>query len=188
MEVVKVNGHIKYNSVGKAVFNTIPSSLGNLPMGAILIGSAKSKTKQEWGYTVTFNGVRDDGGWKVMVVPVDYQVGIQDIDLEAGRTATGIMVRHKKGIKRAITAHTPPMTSSEISAILQAIDPNDTPTSTSEEEETAGGMTTCFAVAYHDPWEGGPTCKVMYSGDRIAPMYSGALALWNEMQLDFVEM
>ena len=123
-----------------------------------------------------------------MVIPSSYQVGLQDVDLEAGRVATGIMVRHKKNIKRAITAETPPLTSSEISTILKAIDPNDTPTSTSESETTAGGMRECFAVAYHDPWVGGPTCKVMYSGDRVAPMYNGVLNVWERLQLDFVEM
>lgn len=184
MEVVKTNGHIKYNSVGKSVFTTIPSSLSALPVGAILIGSATNKVKHDWGYTIAFANV----SWKVMAIPSSYQVGLQDIDLEAGRTATGIMVRHKKGIKRAISATLPPMTPSEISKVLKAIDPNDTPTSTSEEETTAGGMTACFAVAYHDPWVGGPTCKVMYSGDRIVPMYNGALNLWNELPLEFVEM
>lgn len=184
MEVVKTNGHIKYNSVGKAVSTSIPSSLSALPVGAILIGSASNRVKHDWGYTIDF----EDVNWKVKVTPSEYQVGLQDIDLEAGRTATGIMVRHKKGIKRAISAKLPPMTPSEISQVLKAIDPNDTPTSTSSSESTAGGMTTCFAVAYHDPWEGGPICKVMYSGDRIVPMYNGALNLWNELPLEFVEM
>ena len=184
MNVVKTNGHIKYNSVGKAVTTSTPSSLANLPMGAFLIGPATNKTKHDWGYSISFSDVN----WTCMVRPFEYQVGMQDIDLEAGRTATGIMVRHKKGIKRAISAKTPPLSASEISTILKAIDPKDTPTSTSESEETASGMRTCFAVAYHDPWEGGPTCKVMYSGDRIAPMYNGALGLWDQLQLDFVEM
>lgn len=184
MDVVKVNGHIKYNSIGKAVTTAIPSSLANLPVGAFLIGSAANKVKHDWGYSITFA----QASWTCMVMPQEYQVGLQDIDLEAGRTATGIMVRHKKGIKRAISAKTPPLTASEISTILQAIDPNDTPTSTSSSEETAGGMRTCFAVAYHDPWVGGPTCKVMYSGDRIAPLYNGALGVWSQLQLEFVEM
>lgn len=185
MNVVKTNGHIKYNSVGKAVTTSIPSSLSNLPMGAFLIGPASRATKHSWGYSISFGSASN---WTCMVMPKEYQVGLQDVDLEAGRTATGIMVRHKKGIKRAISATTPPLTASEISTILKAIDPNDTPTSTSSSETTAGGMRARFAVAYHDPWEGGPTCKVMYSGDRIAPMYNGALGLWNELQLEFVEM
>ena len=184
MDVTKTNGHIKYNSVGIAVTTTIPSSLSALPVGCVLIGSAANRVKHDWGYTIAFADVN----WKVMVKPSKYQVGLQDIDLEAGRTATGIMIRHKKGIKRAISATLPAMTSTEISRVLKAIDPNDTPTSTSSEETTAGGMTTCFAVAYHDPWVGGPTCKVMYSGDRIVPMYNGALNLWNELPLEFVEM
>jgi hypothetical protein len=184
MNVVKTGGHIKYNSVDKAVTQTIPSSLSALPVGAFLIGSAANKTKHDWGYTISFSDVT----WSCMVRPQEYQVGLQDVDLEAGRTATGIMVRHKKGIKRAISAKTPPLASSEISVILKAIDPNDTPTSTSSSETTAAGMRTCFAVAYHDPWVGGPTCKVMYSGDRIAPMYNGAMNLWENLQLEFVEM
>lgn len=184
MNVTKVNGHIKYNSVDKAVTTTVPNSMANLPMGAILIGPANNATKHAWGYSINYSQV----AWTCMITPSEYQVGLQDIDLEAGRTATGIMVRHKKGIKRAITAKTPPMSASEISVILKAIDPNDTPTSTSESEETAGGMRAWFAVCYHDPWVGGPTCKVMYSGDRIAPMYNGAIGLWEQLQLDFVEM
>lgn len=184
MNVTKIDGHPVYYSVDKAVSSSIPSSLENLPMGCILIGPATNKVKHEWGYTIGF----DDVDWKIMVKPMKFQVGLQDIDLEAGRVATGIMVRHKKGIKRAISAETPPLTPTEISGILKAIDPSDTPTSTSSEETTAGGMTTCFAVAYHDPWVGGPTCKVMYSGDRIAPMYNGALNLWNGLPLEFVEM
>ena len=177
------NGN-KYTNIGIAVTTTIPSSLEALPMGCMLIGSATNKVKHDWGYTIGFGDVN----WNVMVFTKEFQVGLQDIDLEAGRTATGIMVRHKKGIKRAISAKLPPMTSAEISRILKAIDPNDTPTSTSSSESTAQGMRTCFAVAYHDPWEGGPCCKVFYSGDRIAPMYSGALNVWNELPLEFVEM
>ena len=184
MDVIKVNGHIKYNSVGKAVSTSIPSFMANLPMGAFLIGPATNKVKHEWGYTIAFANVN----WTVMVRPAEYSVGLQDVDLEAGRTATGIMVRHKKGIKRTISAKTPPLTASEISSILKAIDPNDTPTSTSSSESTAGGMTTCFAVCYHDPWVGGPTCKVMYSGDRVSPMYNGAMNLWEQLPLEFVEM
>jgi len=174
----------KYTRIGKAVTTTIPSSLSALPMGCMLIGSAVNKTKHDWGYSISFSQVN----WTVMVKPSEFQVGMQDIDLEAGRTATGIMVRHKKGIKRAISAKLPPMTSDEISKVLKAIDPNDTPTSTSSSESTAEGMRTCFAVAYHDPWVGGPCCKVFYSGDRIAPMYSGELNVWNELPLEFVEM
>jgi len=174
----------KYTSIGKAVSTSIPSSMANLPMGAILIGPATNAVSQAWGYTISFSQV----SWTCMIIPSEYQVGLQDIDLEAGRVATGKMVRHKKGIKRAITAKTPPLTAGEISTILRAIDPNDTPTSTSESEETAGGMRAWFAVCYHDPWVGGPTCKVMYSGDRIAPMYNGVLNVWNSLQLDFVEM
>ena len=184
MNVVKTNGHIKYNSVDKAVTTSVPSSLANLPMGAFLIGPATNKVKHDWGYTISFGNV----SWRVLVRASEYSVGLQDVDLEAGRTATGIMVRHKKGIKRTISAKTPPLTASEISLILKAIDPNDTPTSTSSSEETAGGMTTCFAVAYHDPWAGGPTCKVFYSGDRVTPMYNGAMGLWEELPLEFVEM
>ena len=184
MNVVKANGHIKYNSVDIAVTTSVPSALASLPMGAFLIGPATNKVKHEWGYTISFGDV----SWKVMVRPAEYSVGLQDVDLEAGRVATGKMERHKKGIKRAITAKTPPLTSAEISTILKAIDPTDTPTSTSDAEETAGGLRAWFAVCYHDPWVGGPTCKVMYSGDRIAPMYSGVLNVWERLQLDFVEM
>lgn len=175
---------LKYTSIGKAVSTSIPSSMANLPIGTILIGPAANAVNQGWGYTISFSQV----SWTCMIIPSEYQVGLQDVDLEAGRVATGIMVRHKKGIKRAITAKTPPLTSSEISTILKAIDPNDTPTSSSESEQTEGGMTPMFAVCYHDPWVGGPTCKVMYSGDRIAPMYNGVLNVWEQLQLDFVEM
>lgn len=175
---------LKYTSIGKAVSTSIPSSMANLPIGAILIGPATNATSTAWGYTISFSQVT----WTCMIIPSSYQVGLQDVDLEAGRVATGKMVRHKKAIKRAITAETPPLTSAEISTILKAIDPNDTPTSTSESEEGAGGMTPIFAVCYHDPWVGGPTCKVMYSGDRIAPMYNGVLNVWERLQLDFVEM
>ena len=184
MNITKTNGQIKYNSIGKAVTTTIPSSMSNLPMGALLIGPATNAVNQGWGYTISFNQV----SWRCMVYTQEYQVGMQDVDLEAGRVATGIMIRHKKAIKRAISAKTPPLTSSEISTILQAIDPSDTPTSSSEAEETAGGMTAMFAVCYHDPWVGGPTCKVMYSGDKIVPIYNGVLNVWEQLPLEFVEM
>ena len=174
----------KYITIGKAVSTSIPSSMANLPVGTILIGPATNATSTEWGYTISFSQV----SWTCMIIPSEYQVGLQDVDLEAGRVATGKMVRHKKAIKRAITASTPPLTASEISTILKAIDPNDTPTYTSTEEATAFGLTAMFAVCYHDPWVGGPTCKVMYSGDRIAPMYNGVLNVWESLQLDFVEM
>lgn len=174
----------KYITIGKAVTTSVPSSMANLPIGAILIGPATNAVNQGWGYTIGFSQV----SWTCMIMPSEYQVGLQDVDLEAGRVATGIMIRHKKGIKRAISAKTPPLTSSEISIILKAIDPNDTPTSSSESEQTEGGMTAMFAVCYHDPWVGGPTCKVMYSGDRIAPMYNGTLNVWEQLQLEFVEM
>lgn len=174
----------KYITIGKAVTTSVPSSMANLPIGAILIGPATNAVNQGWGYTIGFSQV----SWTCMIMPSEYQVGLQDVDLEAGRVATGIMIRHKKGIKRAISAKTPPLTSSEISTILKAIDPNDTPTSSSESEQTEGGMTAMFAVCYHDPWVGGPTCKVMYSGDRIAPMYNGTLNVWEQLQLEFVEM
>ena len=150
---------IEYTAVGTVKTSSLPNSLANLPMGAFMIGVPATNheyTKNDWGYSIAFADV----SWKVMVMPAEYQVGLQDIDLEAGRTATGIMVRHKKAVKRALSIKTTPLTSSEISSILKAIDPRTEPTSTSTSESTAAGLRTRFAVAYHDPWEGGALVKV----------------------------
>ena len=160
----------KYTSVGAAVVSTSSSSVSD---GAFLIGQGGITQADSGAISINTSSIT----WKVKVFPASFQVGLQDVDLDAGRTSSGWMKRNKKAIKRTISAELPAMTTAEISLVLQAIDPVDT-----------GNLVAMFPVKYLDPWDGSYRVGAFYSGDRVTPMYNGALNLWENLPLEFVEM
>ena len=166
---IERNGN-KYTSLEAAVDAAISSSVSD---GAFLIG--QGGITQDSSGKVTINSANIS--WKVRVRPASFQVGLQDVDLDAGRTSSGWMKRNKKAIKRTISAELPAMTTAEISKVLKAIDPVD-----------SGNLVAMFPVRYMDPWTGGYRTGAFYAGDRVTPMYNGALNLWESLPLEFVEM
>lgn len=164
------NGN-KYTSVGAAVVSTSSSSVSN---GAFLIGQGGITQAESGAISITAGDIT----WKVKVFPASFQVGLQDVDLDAGRTSSGWMKRNKKAIKRTISAELPAMTTDEIKLVLRAIDPT----------VSGDDLVAMFPVKYLDPWTGDYRTGAFYSGDRVAPMYNGALNLWENLPLEFVEM
>ena len=166
---IQRNG-VKYTSVGIAVET---ASSGNVSDGALLIGQGGVSQNDAGVVSVDTSSI----SWKVLLRPATFSVGMQDVDLDAGRTSAGWMKRNKKAIKRTISLELPPMTSDEISKVLKAIDPVD-----------SGNLVAMFPIKYLDPWSGAYRVGAFYSGDRVTPMYSGVLGLWESLPLEFVEM
>ena len=164
----------RYLTIGAAV-EAIPAGTSNpeVSHGAFLIGQGGVTQAESGAVSVNVNSVT----WKVRVHPAELKIGLQDVDLDAGRTSDGWMKRNKKAIKRTISAELPPMTKEELSLVLKAIDPVD-----------SGDLVAMFPVKYLDPWEGGYRTRAFYSGDRVAPMYNGVMNLWENLPLEFVEM
>lgn len=161
---------VKYTSVGVAVETATSSSVSD---GAFLIGQGGVSQNSDGVVSINASAIT----WKVKIHPAAYQVGLQDVDLDAGRTSAGWMKRNKKAIKRTISAELPAMTTAEISKVLKAIDPVD-----------SGNLVAMFPVKYLDPHEGGYRIGAFYSGDRVTPMYNGAMNLWENLPLELVEM
>lgn len=104
-------------------------------------------------------------------------VNVQDIDAATTtRSANGTMLRDRvaggANAKRKLEVEWPPMSSAEISTILQAIQGK------------------FFWVEYPDPYTGTTRVAQFYSGDRSAPVYSCALGttpLWKGLKANFIE-
>lgn len=168
----------RYLTIGAAV-EAIPAGTTNpeVSHGAFLIGQFINLKDVQDPNSGAISFSMDNVTWKVRVHPAELKIGLQDVDLDAGRTSDGWMKRNKKAIKRTISAELPPMTKEELSLVLKAIDPVD-----------SGSLVAMFPVKYLDPWEGGYRTRAFYSGDRVAPMYNGVMNLWENLPLEFVEM
>lgn len=105
-------------------------------------------------------------------IPVAYKgltVGFQDVDLESGRMANGLMKRNRVAQKRTVDITTPPLGPDDVSKVLKAVKP------------------ASFKVEFYDPEQGKRASGTFYSGDRSAVTYSDALGLYDSMTLNLVE-
>ena len=99
------------------------------------------------------------------------KVEIQDIDKNSERNANGTMVRTRVATKRKITVEWSPLSNSEISKILKAM------------------QDVFFTVKYTDPMVGGTTTKTFYVGDRTAPVLKviNNVTRWEGLKTSLVE-
>ncbi len=104
------------------------------------------------------------------------KVTLQDIDAAgAGRSANGTMIRDRvcggATAKRKIELEWPPLTTEDISTLMQAI------------------SGTYFWVEYLDPYVGELRTAEFYAGDRTAPVYwiIDGKALWQSLSFNLIE-
>ena len=114
---------------------------------------------------LTINGVAQK-------TPKNFSISISDIDGETTRNALGTMIRDRIATKVKLELEFPPLTQSEVSALLNAT------------------SNVFFNVTYQDP-KAGMVTKEMYVGDRTIPMYrfgNGTTDLiWEGLKMNFVE-
>lgn len=106
-----------------------------------------------------------------------FSISIQDVDsASTGRGADGNMIRDRVAVKRKINLKFPPLTSSQMSAILSAV----------------SGVS--FSVEYPDPESATLNASgTFYCGDRTAPVYmadgtSINKFVWENVSFNLIEM
>lgn len=106
-----------------------------------------------------------------IATPKSFKVDIMDLDGESKRNARGELIRDRIAVKRKIECEWPPLSMSEISTILKAV------------------QGVFFQVEYPDPMEGKTITKTFYVGDRSAPMYrnKNGTILWEGLSMNFIE-
>lgn len=119
--------------------------------------------------------------------PAKMELGVQDLDLDAGRNVKGTMIRNLKGTKRSLSLIFAPMTTGQMASVLTAVS-----TFGTVPDPDFSGTPSFFRVTYTDPRAGSAddnyrVTKWFYAGDRTAPCYSEALGLWEELTVDLVE-
>jgi len=104
--------------------------------------------------------------------PSKFDVTVSDIDGETTRNALGTLLRDRIAVKRKIQLEFPPLTQTELSTLLTAV------------------QDVFFNVTYLDPILGSTT-KSFYVGDRTMPMYkygNGTTdVLWEGLKMNFIE-
>lgn len=106
-----------------------------------------------------------------IATPKSFKVDIMDLDGESNRNARGELIRDRVAVKRRLECEWGPLTMSESSAILKAV------------------QNVYFQIEYPDPMEGKSITKTFYVGDRSAPMYSNinGNVLWEGLTMNFIE-
>lgn len=106
-----------------------------------------------------------------IAAPKSFQFSLNDIDGETNRNAKGEMIRDRIAVKRKLELEWGPLTMSECSAILKAV------------------QSEYFSVTYPDALEGKMLTKTMYVGDRTSPMYTfkNDKAYWTSLKMNFIE-
>lgn len=106
-----------------------------------------------------------------VVAPKTFQVNLVDLDSEnTSRNANGILIRDRIRQMRKLECEWGILTSTEISAILQAVNP------------------TGVSVTYPDPYTGGNQTRTFYVGDRSAPAFDWNSGKWQGLKMDLTEM
>lgn len=107
-----------------------------------------------------------------ITTPFSFKVDIMDLDGESNRNAKGELIRDRIAVKRKLECEWAPLTMSEISTLLKAV------------------QDVYFTVEYPDPMQGATVTKTFYVGDRSAPaLYidkSGKM-LWKGLTMNFIE-
>lgn len=107
--------------------------------------------------------------------PTSLQYDRYDLDSEegSGRNQDGLMFRDRKAIKVKLVCNFPPMNDSEISKLLEAVEPE------------------FIELEYPDARYGKRLTKTFYVGDRTAPVfiYDDILDkwIWESLSMNFIE-
>ena len=107
--------------------------------------------------------------------PQELSVSVQDVDYESGRNQSGYMFRDRvrggASAVRKVEVKFPPLTMSQVSTVLQAVN--------------GASMKVC----YPDPYTGAYREGTFYVGDRKAPLYSkvGSAYMWTDVAFNFIE-
>ena len=101
--------------------------------------------------------------------PQKYQWDLEDVSkADAGRTEDGTMEKGRIGQVVKLSLSWGPLTTAEISQILQAFNPE------------------YINVAYLDPQKGDYTEAEFYVGNRSTPLYNSALGLWSNLSFNLI--
>ena len=116
---------------------------------------------------------------KINGVPIKNPMSLQyeryDLDSEegSGRNQDGLMFRDRKSVKVKLTCEFPPMTETEMSKFLEAIEP------------------VFFEIEYPDARLGTRRTMTAYVGDRVTPLFKYDEALdewiWDSISANFIE-
>lgn len=102
--------------------------------------------------------------------PSSYTYRLQDVSAPgAGRTEDTLMQKMRIAQKVKIDLEWNACTTAEVSAILQAFNPE------------------YITVNYLDAYSGGFDTKTFYVGDRATPMYNASLGLWENVAFNIIE-
>lgn len=102
--------------------------------------------------------------------PSTFVWSLSDVSADdAGRTEDMVMHKNRKGQAVTLQLAWRYVTTAVASQILKAFNPE------------------YINVAYVDPYEGKEITKKFYVGDRNAPMYNGALDLWEEISFTIIQ-
>lgn len=103
--------------------------------------------------------------------PKSFKVGYNDIDGETNRNAKGDLTRDRIATKRKIECEWGPLSPTEISQVLKAVQPE------------------FFQCEYPDPLEGTFITKTMYTGEKNSPMYSciNGRPKWSGLSFNIIE-
>ena len=104
--------------------------------------------------------------------PQEMTWSIQDVDADgSGRNRTGTMFRDRVAVKRKLTCSFPPMNSTKMSTLLNAVTDQ------------------FFTLRYPDAQTGAYATMTCYVGDRTAPalrLVDGKW-LWDNLSMNFIE-
>ena len=102
--------------------------------------------------------------------PSSYTYRLQDVSAPgAGRTEDMEMQKMRLGQKVKIDLSWSACTTAEVSAILQAFNPE------------------YVSVEYLDPYANAWTTKTFYVGDRASPLYNATSGLWENVTFNIIE-
>lgn len=106
-----------------------------------------------------------------IATPSSFLVDLNDIDGETNRNAKGEMLRDRIAVKRKLNCEWPPLSASECSTLLKAV------------------QDVFFEVTYPDPMEGRSITKTFYVGDRSTPalLYKDDEVYWKSVKMNFIE-
>ena len=108
-----------------------------------------------------------------IATPKSFKVNLYDLDGETYRNAKGDLIRDRIAVKRTLECEWPPLSMTDISTLLQAV------------------QDVFFEVEYPDPLIGAVTTRTFYVGDRTMPVYwkdprTGEY-LWAGLTMNFIE-
>jgi len=108
-----------------------------------------------------------------IATPKTFKVNIYDIDGETYRNTRGNLIRDRITTKRKLECEWPPLTMTQISTLLKAV------------------QDVYFTVEYPDPFEGATITKIFYVGDRTAPLLKKNPQTgewqWEGLSMNFIE-